>query len=84
VVVLLKRSPGGENHNARHLTAFDVEISMLVHARHKGARTVAEIGSQLLDQGRIGRKNQLFVNGVGLPGIDDLYAEFLADLEIVR
>jgi hypothetical protein len=86
VVVLWKRNPGGVNsvHNVRHLTAFDAEISMLVHARHKCVRAIAEIGSQLLNQGRIGRKNQLFMNGVGLPGIDDLYAEFLTDLEIVR
>ena len=57
---------------------------MLVHTRHKCVRAIAEIGSQLLNQRRIGLENQLFMNRVGLPGIDDLYAEFAANLEIIR
>src|SRR5262249_5787971 len=85
-VVLWKRNPRGEScvHNARHLTAFDAKISTLVHTGHKCMRAIAEIRSQLLNHGRIRRKNQLLMNGIGLPGIDNLYAEFAAHLEIVR
>src|SRR5437899_537361 len=56
---------------------------MLWRLRNQHGRSKGEIGTELLDQLRVGPEYQFFVNGMRISGVDDLHFKFVAHQELL-